>query len=504
MVTDNRKQRREEQQILLREKKRSELLNKKRITATEVDETTISNFKKKKEMLYSKDPKEVAEGIVRFRKALSIEHSPPIQPIIDAGLVPRFVELLSSSNILYSHADEKTAKQIRTEAAWALTNIASGNTEQTQTILDYGAIPLFADMLRENDEDIVDQAAWAFGNISGDSEKMRDASINCDALKIIICLIKVLVSNNKSLKILRNATWLISNLNRGLNPPPKIENVQNSLEVLKDLIIYNDEDVRNDALWAISYIANNEKEISGKLFEGNFIENLFDNLKNFNNFSTLKIIHPTIRTIANLVGASDDFIDKLIEMGLIPIFEDIFENYNQNKSDKLKKEICWIFSTIAHGTESHVSALLLANIPNLLYETSGMSTYIKSEACDALCYLTQYCEKNYDHFEICLSGQYFRFLNDCLQSFDNMRELRLNILITVDRCIRASKHWEELNSGVNKIVETKKVNKIGKFKETIEYLRYEDEDPVVEDYIEKIYAFLVGEMKTSHNIYGRE
>eukprot|EP00418_Pyrodinium_bahamense_P091542 CAMPEP_0179049322 /NCGR_PEP_ID=MMETSP0796-20121207/20153_1 /TAXON_ID=73915 /ORGANISM="Pyrodinium bahamense, Strain pbaha01" /LENGTH=540 /DNA_ID=CAMNT_0020745795 /DNA_START=62 /DNA_END=1684 /DNA_ORIENTATION=+ len=385
---DEARRKREDAAVQLRKQVRDEALEKKRMTngehssgallqatapsgddamaqgpaTTPVTAGVLDQIPALCQQLASEDPQAHFAATQQFRKLLSVEQSPPIQEVINAGIVPRFVQFLR----------EAGRPDLQFEAAWVLTNIASGTAEQTRVVVEMGALPIFVGLLGSPNDDVREQAVWALGNIAGDSPNFRDLVLQSGGLNPVMTVL----STSEKVSMMRNATWTLSNFCRG-KPPPPFEWVSPALATLAHLIHSTDVEVLTDACWALSYLSDGPNERITAVIQAGVCQRLIELLGHTSHL----VQTPALRAVGNIVTGDDQQTQVILMGGALQALKILLSHSKK----AIRKEACWTISNVTAGTRDQIQEVINSGLIPLVVNLLQTADFdIRKEAAWAI------------------------------------------------------------------------------------------------------------------------
>jgi importin subunit alpha-1 len=362
--------------------------------------------------IFEDDRKTQIEAVRTIRQALSVAKNPPIQKVIDSNerkTVKRIVSFLSGEDSVHS-------VELQWEAAWALTNIASGNSRHTQAVVDAGVIePLVHLILNSRAEDVFDQCAWCLGNIAGDSVKFRNLLLESKTLPAILSLYDKPVINKTTRA---NATWAISNLCRH-KPAPPYELVKPAIPYLVNLILSEeDDDILVDACWALTYMSDDNDNLPSLL-------QLLQEQKGLQGIVSLldhkadAVKSAALRVMINIVSGSDDQTQMLLNYDLLSKLSTMI----CGSKEPIVANVAHIISNICAGTAEQIQHVFDAKLFGPLIALLEGATLYRKDVLWCVCNVIQ--KGTQDQVETLAQLDVIPQLCDIVQSDSKLAEIAI-------------------------------------------------------------------------------
>jgi len=301
-------------------------------------------------LAYSPDAKSRHRGILGMRVLLSAE-SPPITEIIETGVVNRMVEILQEP---MNPANE----QLMFETVWALTNIACGTSEAVQTLVDAGVIGIILkaidfegefDTFGATKKDLLTQAIWLLGNVTGDSKTMRDMMLNTGFVENHLIRLS---TSEIPVVLARNLAFTFSNCVRG---PPVHHSV--SFSVVKGILElmgrHHDQEMLLDCIWGLYYASAKGDEVVLDHFVSIGVVDFLSQWM-FTNVKEVKTV--ALKLVASFVSSTkDEHTQLMLDHGFLNCAYKIFD---ETEKKAVRKEILWMLSNVAAGSVSQIEQLM--------------------------------------------------------------------------------------------------------------------------------------------------
>jgi hypothetical protein len=180
------------------------------------------------------------QGVMMVRQLLAVEQFQlAVTKTIASGILPRLVAFLT-----------QPSPKLQFEAAWALTNVAAGDSAAVRALVDAGALVPMIALLRSPHDKVREQVVWAIGNIAGDGREMRDLLLTFP--QCLECLLENFTDLSLE-QLVRNSVWALSNFCR-FQPPFVL--VQRALPVFMYLMRGDDEQVATDVCLSLAFLCD--------------------------------------------------------------------------------------------------------------------------------------------------------------------------------------------------------------------------------------------------------
>lgn len=300
---------------------------------------------------------------------------PPLAAAVRGGLVPLLILCLQ-----FGAPEEQLL-----EAAWCLTNLASGEREEATAVLPAAAL-LVAHMGASSPGQVAEQCAWAVGNLAGEGPEVRGVLMDQGALPALTRLLLAGAAPPGPSSAARTAAWALSNLVKGPKPGAAVELMKGEKvpAALVTLLGSGNEELAVEVAWVVFFVTALWGPAMDKLVTAGIVPPLVALLAAS---ADPALLTPVSRIVGYLTTGPDAYTDSLFTAGqahpggLGGLLARLLDSPHRT----LQKEAAWVVSNIAGGAGAHKDAVFSGPLMPLLVRVLQSGPFnVRKEAAYAV------------------------------------------------------------------------------------------------------------------------
>ncbi|KII61912.1 Importin subunit alpha-3 [Thelohanellus kitauei] len=170
------------------------------------------------------------KAVYKLRQYLCSKHKLYTDKLLELNIV----------NILASHLVKGETTDVKYDAAWALTNIASGDSKHTSFLIKESVIKALSSLLCDPHPSLVAQSIWALSNIIADRPVPREFVLRTN---IISFLHHPLNQHRNSIPVMKKLSLMLINICRKNDVEVPIEYFPQIIPIFDARIAHKDYDI---------------------------------------------------------------------------------------------------------------------------------------------------------------------------------------------------------------------------------------------------------------------
>ncbi|KAG8962865.1 Importin alpha subunit (Karyopherin alpha subunit) (Serine-rich RNA polymerase I suppressor protein) [Tulasnella sp. 408] len=321
------------------------------------------------EAIHSADRSTRLEATIKIRRLLECQRWEPhevVQPVIDSGLLPEIVKMLSLDDLDFLW-----------ESTCIVVNITAGSTKQIFTVVETGVVPKLVTLFPISPDNVRVNILITVGNLLGDSKQLRFVTIRDGGFKLALDVLRD--PGDHSEKCVESAAWAVGSATTlQYDRFPDAELAAQTITVLTTFIRQNDDGISEsltEAVIALQQLSH-QCDVTAAILKGGITRQIVQ----LCTAKDTRLREHVLRLIIHMSRGGDDSVQEMMDANCLEVLDSCIAEYSLSRRTAYSA-----VAELARGPSSLVRALaespLLSRILHILSQ-SEENLALKREAAN--------------------------------------------------------------------------------------------------------------------------